>query len=151
VSSELTLGVRRLDPRAEPPRYMSEAAAGLDLVACLPQPVQLDPGARALISTGLAIELPPGHEGQVRPRSGLAVQRGVTVVNAPGTIDEDYRGEVKVALINLGPEPFLVEHGMRIAQLVVTPVARVEVTEVAELSPTIRGAGGFGHTGDGFK
>jgi dUTP diphosphatase len=130
---------------------MSEAAAGLDLVACLSDPVRLEPGGRALIPTGLAIELPPRHEGQVRPRSGLAVKRGVTVVNAPGTIDEDYRGEVKVALINLGPEPFLVEHGMRIAQLIVAPVARVEVTERTELSQTTRGVGGFGHTGVGFK
>jgi dUTP pyrophosphatase len=146
-STGLTLGVKRLDPRAAAPRYMSEAAAGLDLVACLSDPVRLEPGGRVLIPTGLAIELPPRHEGQVRPRSGLAVKRGVTVVNAPGTIDEDYRGEVKVALINLGLEPFLVEHGMRVAQLIVAPVARVEVTEVDELSSTTRGTGGFGHTG----
>jgi dUTP pyrophosphatase len=147
----LALGVKRLDPRAEPPRYMSEAAAGLDLVACLGDPVRLVPGGRALIPTGCAIELPPGHEGQVRPRSGLAVKRGVTVVNAPGTIDEDYRGEVKVALINLGEEPFLVEHGMRVAQLIVAPAARVEVHVVEDLSTTSRGAGGFGHTGVSFK
>lgn len=139
--------VKRLSEAAELPRYMSDAAAGLDLVAAPEAPVRLEPGARALIPTGVAIELPPGHEGQVRPRSGLAVKRGVTVLNAPGTIDEDYRGEVKVALVNLGQEPFVIERGMRVAQLIVAPVSRVVVEEVQQLGATDRGAGGFGHTG----
>lgn len=107
----------------------------------------LPPGAITLIPTGLAMALPPQHEGQVRPRSGLAAKHGVTVLNAPGTIDEDYRGEVKVILINHGPLPFVVEHGMRIAQLVVARVASVEVQVVASLNETARGAGGFGSTG----
>ena len=141
------LRVRRLSARAEVPRYMTAGSAGLDLSAALEAPVVLPAGGRALIPTGLSIELPAGHEGQVRPRSGLAVRHGVTVVNAPGTIDEDYRGEVKVALCNLGPEPFTVEPGMRVAQLVVAPVTRVEVVEAGGLSATDRGTGGFGHTG----
>lgn len=144
-----SLKVKRLVPYAQLPRYMSDAAAGLDLAAAPPDPVTLAPGARTLIPTGISIELPKGHEGQVRPRSGLAVKHGVTVVNAPGTIDEDYRGEVKVALINLGAEPFVVERGMRVAQLVVAPVARVEPEEVESLDATDRGGGGFGHTGTG--
>ena len=126
---------------------MSDLAAGMDLSAALVDPVTLAPGARALIGTGLAIELQPGFEGQVRPRSGLAVKLGLTVINAPGTIDADYRGEVKVALVNLGQEPVQIERGMRVAQLVIAPVTRVEVVEVDELSNTDRGAGGFGHTG----
>ena len=119
MSPAPVMRVQRLARRAELPRYMTRGAAGMDLVAALDDPVRLDRGERALIPTGIAVELPPGHEGQVRPRSGLAVKHGVTVVNAPGTIDEDYRGEVKVALINLGPEPFLVQPGARVAQLVV--------------------------------
>lgn len=143
-----TLRVKRLSARAETPRYMTDASAGMDLVAALEHPLVLAPrGGRGLVPTGLAIELPPGHEAQVRPRSGLAVKHGVTVVNAPGTIDEDYRGEVKVALVNLGAEPFTVEPGMRVAQLVVAPVTRVDVQVVEELSDTERGPGGFGHTG----
>lgn len=141
--------VKRLVPHAQLPQYMSDAAAGLDLAAAPLDPVTLAPGTRALIPTGISIELPEGHEGQVRPRSGLAVKHGVTVVNAPGTIDEDYRGEVKVALINLGAEPFVVERGMRVAQLVVAPVTRVELEEAEELADTDRGGGGFGHTGTG--
>lgn len=146
--SQAVLRVRRLSPRAELPCYMTGGSAGMDLVAALESPVVLAPGARALVPTGLAIELPVGHEGQVRPRSGLAVKHGVTVLNAPGTIDEDYRGEVKVALVNLGPEPFAVEPGMRVAQLVVAPVTRVAVEPVEELQETDRGGGGFGHTGE---
>jgi len=142
------LRVKRLGPLAELPRYMTEGSAGMDLAAALEQPLELAPhGGRALVPTQLAVELPPGHEGQVRPRSGLAVKHGVTVLNAPGTIDEDYRGEVKVALVNLGPEPFRVEPGMRVAQLIVAPVTRVEVQAVDELRETDRGGGGFGHTG----
>ena len=145
-----TLRFARLHPAATLPRYESEGAAGMDLVACLDEPVRLDVGERALVGTGLAMALPPGFEGQVRPRSGLALKHGVTVANAPGTIDEDYRGEVRVILINLGKTHFEVHHGMRIAQLVVAPVARVtpcEVEGVEALGTTRRGAGGFGSTG----
>jgi dUTP pyrophosphatase len=133
------------------PCYQSASAAGLDLVAAVPEaaPMTLAPGARGLVPCGIAIALPRGFEGQVRPRSGLAARHGVTVLNAPGTIDADYRGEVMVLLVNLGAEPFAVTRGMRIAQLVVAPVARAKVMEVAELDPTARGAGGFGSTGVG--
>ncbi len=130
------------------PRYMSEHAAGLDLTACLTEgEITLAVGRRALVCTGLSIELPPGYEAQVRPRSGLALKQGVTVLNSPGTIDADYRGEVKVLLINHGDEPFVVRSGDRIAQLVIAPVSRVQLEEVPELSSTERGAGGYGHTG----
>jgi dUTP pyrophosphatase len=131
------------------PAYQTADAAGLDLVAAVPEaePMTFAPGARALVPCGIAIALPPGFEGQVRPRSGLAVRHGVTVLNTPGTIDADYRGEVMVLLVNLGTEPFAVTRGMRIAQLIVAPVARAAVVEVAELDATARGAGGFGSTG----
>ncbi len=129
------------------PRAMSEHAAGLDVCAAVPEAVVLRPGDIATIPAGFAMALPPGYEAQIRPRSGLASRNGVTVVNSPGTIDADYRGEVKVALINLGREPFTVERGMRIAQMVVMPVPRVEVVEVQALEGTARGTGGFGHTG----
>jgi dUTP pyrophosphatase len=131
------------------PACQSADAAGLDLVAAVPEasPLTLAPGARALVPCGIAIALPHGFEGQVRPRSGLAVRHGVTVLNAPGTIDADYRGEVMVLLVNLGTEPFAVTRGMRIAQLVVAPVAQATVVEVAKLDATERGAGGFGSTG----
>jgi dUTP pyrophosphatase len=127
----------------------SDLAAGVDLAAAVAEdaPVTIAPGARALLPTGFAIALPPGHEGQVRPRSGLAAEHGVTILNAPGTIDADYRGEVKVILVNLGDRPFVVSRGMRIAQLVVAPVAAIGFSEVVELPPTARGAGGFGSTG----
>jgi dUTP pyrophosphatase len=142
-----SLLVTRLRPNAELPVRATAQAAGLDLRACLDAPLTLAPGERALVPTGIAIALPPSHEGQVRPRSGLAARHGVTVLNAPGTIDEDYRGEVKVILVNHGREPFVVAHGERIAQLVVAPVAYVPVEEVAALDETSRGAGGFGSTG----
>jgi dUTP pyrophosphatase len=131
------------------PSYASMEAAGLDLVAALPEdePLALTPGGRALVPTGLALELPPGHEAQVRPRSGLALKHGVTVLNAPGTIDADYRGEVQVLLINHGAEPVTLRRGERIAQLVVAPVLRVRLVEVDALGETTRGAGGFGSTG----
>jgi dUTP pyrophosphatase len=131
------------------PSYQTADAAGLDLAAAVPgeAPMTLAPGARALVPCGIAIALPPGFEGQVRPRSGLAVRHGVTVLNTPGTIDADYRGEVMVLLVNLGTEPFAVTRGMRIAQLVVAPVARAMVVETAALDATARGAGGFGSTG----
>jgi len=129
------------------PGAQSAGAAGLDLSAAVDMPLVIPPGGRALVPTGFAIALPSGHEGQVRPRSGLAAKHGVTVLNAPGTIDADYRGEVKVALINHGDEPFAVTRGMRIAQLVVAPVTAVTVSEVPELDETTRGSGGFGSTG----
>jgi dUTP pyrophosphatase len=131
------------------PIYHSEHAAGLDVVAGVPAnaPVELAPGARALIPTGFAIELPVGYEAQLRPRSGLALKAGVTLLNSPGTIDADYRGEVKVLLVNLGSEPFTVRRGERVAQLVVARVEHVRVESVSELGGTSRGQGGFGSTG----
>jgi dUTP pyrophosphatase len=133
------------------PAYQSALAAGLDLVAAVPAetPVQIAPGGRAMIPTGLVIALPPGSEGQVRPRSGLAARHGVTVLNTPGTIDADYRGEIQVILINLGAEPFEVSRGMRIAQLVVARVAHAKLAEADSLTATERGAGGMGSTGTG--
>jgi dUTP pyrophosphatase len=127
--------------------YATEGAAGLDLAAALDAPIELRPGQTARVGTGLAIELPPGHEGQVRPRSGLAAHHGITVLNAPGTIDEDYRGEVQVLLVHLGAAPHVIRPGDRIAQLVVAPVVRVRVEEHDALAPTARGEGGFGSTG----
>ena len=144
------LRVAHLRPDAQLPRYATEGAAGLDLAACLREPIVLRPGSWAAVPTGLAIALPPGHEGQVRPRSGLARRHGVTLLNAPGTIDEDYRGEVQVLLVNLGDAAFVVEHGMRIAQLIVAPVTRVRihsVDDIEALGSTRRGGGGFGSTG----
>lgn len=131
------------------PAYQTAEAAGLDLIAAVPadEPMEMPPGGRALVPTGLKIALPKGFEAQVRPRSGLAVRHGITVLNAPGTIDSDYRGEVCVALVNLGTDPFTVVRGMRIAQMVVAPVARAAVFEVAELPDSERGEGGFGSTG----
>lgn len=126
---------------------MSEAAAGLDLTAALDQPVVLTPGARAAVGTGLVVEIPRGYEGQVRPRSGMALRHGLTVVNAPGTIDSDYRGELKVLLVNLGGEALTIESGERIAQLVIAPVVQADIVEVDDVSETDRGAGGFGSTG----
>jgi dUTP diphosphatase len=131
------------------PSYQSEGAAGLDLLAAIAPNTQLvlEPRARDLVPTGLVLELPAGFEAQVRPRSGLALKHAVTVLNAPGTIDSDYRGEVKVLLVNLGSEPFVIERGMRIAQLVIAPVTRVALQEETLLADSSRGAGGFGSTG----
>lgn len=129
------------------PAAASEGSAGLDLRAAVTEELTLEPGERLLVPTGLVLELPPGWEGQVRPRSGLAVRHGIGLLNSPGTIDSDYRGEVRVLMVNLGTEPFVVRRGDRIAQLVVAPVAAVEVREAGSLSPTDRGDGGFGSTG----
>jgi dUTP pyrophosphatase len=131
------------------PRYETEGAAGLDLLAAVPEdaPLSLAPGARALVPCGIVIALPEGHEGQVRPRSGLALKHGISVLNAPGTIDCDYRGEVSVLLVNHGERAFEVRRGLRIAQLVVAPISRVAPREAASLSSTARGAGGYGSTG----
>jgi dUTP pyrophosphatase len=132
------------------PSYATQGAAGLDLSAALSAPLTIAPGERAAVATGIAIALPPGHEGQVRPRSGLAIKHGVTVVNAPGTIDEDYRGELKVLLVNLGQAPHVIQPGDRIAQLVIAPVSRVTVERcdaLEDLGATSRAGGGFGSTG----
>lgn len=149
-----TVAVMRL-PHGEGlelPAYRTDGAAGLDLVAAIAdgRKLKLRPGAWAAIPTGLALALPPGYEGQVRPRSGLALDHAVTILNAPGTIDADYRGEVKVILINLGRKGFTIERGMRIAQLVVAPVTRARLAEKASLPGTARGSGGFGSTGSGL-
>ena len=138
---------RRMRPDAMVPRYMSANAAGLDLCAAIDAPVELPAGERVAISTGLAMHIPDGYEGQVRPRSGLAREYGVTVVNAPGTIDADFRGTVHVLLLNTGKQAFSIKPGDRIAQLVIAPVVQAELEEVEELADTSRGAGGFGSTG----
>ena len=147
------LRIRRLAHAADLPlpRYETAGAAGMDLVAANPSdaPIVLESLARALVPTGLVFQLEPGFEAQVRPRSGLAFKHGVTVLNAPGTVDADYRGEVQVLLVNLGSEPFTVTRGMRIAQLVVAPVLQVEPVEVELVDETLRAAGGFGSTGLG--
>jgi dUTP pyrophosphatase len=129
------------------PSYQSKHAAGLDLLAAVANPVELAPGARALLPTGVALELPDGYEAQVRPRSGLALKHGVTLLNSPGTIDADYRGEVMVLMVNHGSEPFTIRRGDRIAQLVIAPVSHVEIVAVEVLGTTERGPGGFGSTG----
>lgn len=129
------------------PQRATPSSAGLDLCAAVAETVVLEPGERALVPTGFVWEIPAGWEGQVRPRSGLALKHGLTLLNAPGTVDSDYRGEVCVILCNLGREPFPIERGARIAQMVVAPVAAAEPVEVLELTDTARGVGGFGHTG----
>jgi len=149
--NQIELRIMRLPHGADLPLpgYQSELAAGLDLVAAVSReaPIVIAPGARALVPTGLVIALPPGSEGQVRPRSGLAARHGVTVLNSPGTIDADYRGELQVVLVNLGPELFVVERGMRIAQLVIAPIHHAKVVLCDRLELTERAAGGFGSTG----
>lgn len=151
MTGAVTLRVVRLDHGRglALPDYQTALAAGMDLVAAVPEdaPVVLAPGARAMVETGLAIALPAGYEAQVRPRSGLAAKHGVTVLNAPGTIDADYRGEIKVILINHGDEAYRVERGARIAQMVVQPVVRAVMAEVDSLDETRRGTGGFGSSG----
>lgn len=143
----LRVEIRRLRPEAVLPRYMTEFSAGMDLCCALASPVHIAPGERLLVPTGLAMAIPPGYEGQVRPRSGLALRHGLTLVNSPGTIDADYRGEVAVIVINHGGEAVQITPGERIAQLVIAPVRQVEVQLVEELPATDRGQGGFGHTG----
>lgn len=141
----MTLKIRRIDPAAQLPTYAHPGDAGMDVRSL--ETVTLAPGARALVRTGLVFQLPPDAEAQVRPRSGLALRHGVTVLNAPGTIDAGYRGEVGVVLVNLGEAPFTVEKGMKVAQVVVAPVVRAAIVEVAETDATERGADGFGSTG----
>ena len=144
---ELLIQVREECKDVPLPKYMSEHASGMDLCAAVPEPVVLKPGQRALVPAGFHMALPPGYEAQVRPRSGLAIKHGITVVNAPGTIDADYRGEVKVHLANIGDEPFTINRGDRIAQMVIQPVLQADLQQVAELPESERGHGGFGHTG----
>jgi len=149
VSNTLTVQIRRL-PSAENlalPVYMTPGAAGMDLHAAVADDLMIEPGGIVLVPTGLEVAIPDGFEGQVRPRSGLAVKHGISLPNTPATIDSDYRGEIRVPLINLGRAPFVVSRGMRIAQLVVAPVVRVAWDEVAELPSTARGGQGFGHSG----
>lgn len=151
MTRTIEIGVKRL-AHAEGlalPAYQTEDAAGFDLVAALPEdaPIDLAPGTRTMVPTGLVFEIPPGYEGQVRPRSGLAAKHGVTVLNSPGTIDADYRGEVKVILINLGDTPFRIGRGERIAQFVAAPVTRARLVVVEAVGETARGEGGFGSTG----
>lgn len=147
----ITVAVKRLPHGADLalPSYATAGAAGMDLLAALAQPVTLSPGARALVPTGLTIALPAGYEAQVRPRSGLALKHGITVLNSPGTVDADYRGEVGVILVNHGDAPFTINRGERIAQMVVAPVSMAAWNEVADLPSTARGEGGFGSTGTG--
>ena len=145
----MKIRIRRL-PHGEGlplPAYATAGAAGMDLLAAVAAPVTILPGGRALIPTGLALALPPGHELQIRPRSGLALRHGIVLPNSPGTVDEDYRGELQVIVLNAGDAPFIVERGMRIAQAVLAPVLRAEWHEVPDLDDTGRGAGGFGSTG----
>jgi dUTP pyrophosphatase len=144
---DITIPVTRLRQDVTLPAYQSAGAAGMDVAAALDEPLVLAPGDSRLVPCGFAIAVPPGFEAQVRPRSGLAAKHGVTVLNAPGTIDSDYRGEVKVILINHGRDVFTITPGMRVAQLVVARVARVTWEEAGELADTGRGSGGFGHTG----
>src|SRR6187431_2923566 len=147
-SLRLPLRVQKLGPVEVPlPAYQTERAAGLDLCAALAESKWLEPGQRLLVPTGLAFAIPDGYKGQVRPRSGLALKHGISIVNSPGMIDSDYRGMVQIVLINLGHEPFLIEPLSRIAQLVICPVVQAELELVGELDQTTRGAGGYGSTG----
>jgi dUTP diphosphatase len=139
--------IKKLRPDAVVPRYMTEHAAGLDLCAAIDEPIEITSGARRSIGTGLAFALPPGYEGQIRPRSGLAREHGITLVNSPGTLDADYRGELCILLINHGGTTVRIESGQRIAQLVIAPVVQAELVEVDTLPETVRGSGGFGSTG----
>ncbi|TVQ60353.1 MAG: dUTP diphosphatase [Phycisphaerales bacterium] len=155
------LRLRRLHPGATVPQYQTAHAAGMDLHACIDQPMRVEPGQIVIVPCGFAMSLPPGYEGQVRARSGLATRHGITLPNSPGTIDADYRGELKVAIINLGRETFVIEHALRIAQLIVAPVAQAVIRETddldsgpthlphteSKLTPRTRGEGGFGSTG----
>lgn len=150
-ANEVDVRFRRLRPGAQVPAYQSEHAAGLDLHACLEAPLTIAPGDIAMVPCGFAMAIPHGFEAQVRPRSGLATRHGIGMPNAPGTVDSDYRGEMMVPLVNLGRSAFTVEHGMRVAQMVIAPVARARVREVDELDGTARGSGGFGSTGTGVR
>lgn len=147
--SDMKLQVKKLPhfKNLHLPAYKTEKSSGLDLCAAVEEPVTLNPGKRTRLPTGLQIAIPDGYEGQIRPRSGLALNHGITMLNTPGTIDADYRGEIKLIAINHGTDPFTIEHGDRIAQLVITPVVRLPLVEVTTLPTTKRGSGGFGSTG----
>lgn len=146
-----TISFRRLRPEHDGdiplPRYMTPQAAGMDISAAIDAPLTLEPGAIALVPTGFAMALPAGYEAQIRPRSGLAVKHGIGIVNSPGTIDSDYRGEVKIALINMGPSDYILRRGERVAQMVIQTVCRASLAVVEHLDDTDRNTGGFGHTG----
>ena len=141
--------IKKLRPEAIVPRYMTELAAGMDICALPEEPIELQPGERCLVPTALAVAIPPGYEVQVRPRSGLAIKHGIALVNSPGTIDADYRGEIGIILINHGEKSFVINPGERIAQLVVAAVCQAQLVESDSLDETQRGSGGFGHTGQG--
>jgi dUTP pyrophosphatase len=145
----VTLQIKFLNESAAAfvPQYMSEGASGMDLCACIEVPMTVAPLERVLVPTGLAVSIPQGYEAQIRPRSGLAAKHGLTLLNTPGTIDSDYRGEIKLIIINLGSQPFEITKGMRLAQMVIASYVRAELTVVTDLDDTRRGAGGFGHTG----
>jgi len=138
---------KKINPVVQLPRYMTSLSAGMDICAEPEEPILLPPGERCLVPTGIAVAIPVGFEIQVRPRSGLAINHGITLVNTPGTIDADYRGEIKIIVINHGKDAFAIKAGDRIAQLIVAPVVQAHLVEVADLDITERGAGGFGHTG----
>jgi dUTP pyrophosphatase len=149
---QVVIAVQRVRATADPlplPRYMTQGAAGMDLLADVDEPLEVPAGGRILVPTGIAIELPDGFEAQVRPRSGMALRHGVTLLNSPGTIDADYRGEIKVILINHGEQPFRIERGDRIAQMIIAPVVRGDLRESTSLTESSRGSGGFGHTDAG--
>ena len=139
--------IKRLSKEVSLPKYETSGSSGMDLSANIDNNINIEPGETAVIPTGLALSIPNGFEVQIRPRSGLAAKKNISVLNTPGTIDSDYRGEIKVILINLGQDSFKVEKGLRIAQMVVSPVAQAQLTEVNDLSDTVRGKGGFGSTG----
>jgi len=147
--TDVIVAIQRLDHGADLPlpEYATAESAGVDLLAAVDGALTLEPGARAMVPAGIAIQLPPGFEAQVRPRSGLAAKHGVTVLNSPGTIDSDYRGEIAVILINHGEDPFVIERGMRIAQMIIAPISSANWRELDNLDETERGAGGFGSTG----
>ncbi len=147
TEKKVKIYVQKTSEKTAFPSYMTPGSSGLDLRASIEEPMTLEPFERKLISTGLKLAIPQGYEGQVRPRSGLALKHGITTLNSPGTIDSDYRGEVKVLLINLGSAPVVINSGDRMAQLVIAPVVQAELEEVDELDDTSRGEGGFGHTG----
>jgi dUTP pyrophosphatase len=151
MKTEPIIQILRLHPERDRdvplPRYMSDQAAGMDICAAVPSDVIIGKGEIRLLPTGFAIALPPGFEAEIRPRSGLAINHGIGLINSPGTVDADYRGEIKIAVINWGPDSYTIRRGERIAQMIVHRVCRAEWNEVDGLDPTIRGAGGFGHTG----
>lgn len=151
MTAEIVISFKRLRPERDHdialPRYMTPQSAGMDICAAVDTPIVLEPGAIALVPTGLAMAMPSGYEAQIRPRSGLAIKHGIGIINSPGTIDSDYRGEVKIALINMGREPYTVQRGERIAQMVIQRVYRANVTCVEDLESTVRNDGGFGSTG----